>query len=201
MGQSLIHRAFPYVLLAAAAACAGLVVAAAWASLPAPKPVLANGHATERVEEFLTGPYAVRMLIVPAVLQLGISHFSVSLTDAETGDPVTGAAVTFAARGPEGVPRLGPVAAAGTQADPLVYGADLDLDRRGIWIVTVDIDGPLGQADLDRTLEVSASRGRTWAWVLFGPVVILLFGAWAWRRSRGSQMRGGGQGGGRGPLA
>ena len=197
--MGLIQRAFPYLLLAAV--CAGLAVTAALASFPAPKPVSANGHLTERVEEFRAGPYAVRMLIVPAVLQRGIVHFSVSLADAETGSPATGAAVTFAAKGPEGVPRLGPLPAAGAPEDPQVYGVDLDLDRRGIWIINVEIDGPLGQADLDRTLEVSASRGRTWAWVLFGPVVILLFGAWAWRRSRGSQMRGGGQSGGRGPLA
>ena len=189
--MGLVLRAHLRILLAPAlpAVCVGLIGAAVLISFTGLKPVFANGVTSPVVENAPAGPYEVQVGIFPGRPKMGIVHLSISMTDAEAGTTITDAVVMVMAKGPEGVPILGPFQAINTPRNPHLYEADVDLDRRGVWIVTLDMDSPLGKADLDFAVGISNTGGLNWAYALAGPILIVIFGTWAWRRSRGQQTR------------
>lgn len=180
----MIERTHPRIWAAIAilAICVGSIASSG------PNRVYANGNANPVVRNEQAGPYEVQVGMFPGNPQIGNLHLSITLVDAEAGSIITDAVVTVASRGPEGVPGPGPVQAAITSVDPQSYEADITLGRRGFWVLTLDMDSHLGKEDLDFTVNVSASRGLNWAYGLAGPIVIVLFGTWAWRRARGPRI-------------
>lgn len=112
----------------------------------------ANGGATQ-VFRARQGPYEITVGIIPPTPQVGILHFAVSLVEQSTLRPITGATVTIAAQGPQGL-AAGPIAATNTYGATNYYDANISLDAPGEWQFQLAVDSPMGKELVAFPLQV-----------------------------------------------
>ena len=131
-----------------------------------------QAHANGRVVEFdrqIAGPYEIALGKIPPSPIVGNLYLSILLTEAESKAPVLGAKVVVAAIGPsvEGEtspmrddPEIGPIVV-NPDPDPQNYAGYYDteqpivLDRPGMWMFTVSVDGKEGGAAAEFPVEVT----------------------------------------------
>jgi hypothetical protein len=153
-------------------------------------PVFANGGSRPLVTSARSGPYELQIGVLPGSPKVGDLHLSIQLTDAGGGPPITDAAITLAATGPDGAEDVPPVRAMIHPHSPEFYDADIHLDTAGNWILTVETRGGLGDASLDVPFEVSEADGIDIVLILAGGVALLAAGLWLfdrmanWRKRR-----------------
>ena len=145
----------------------GLVLALALALLA---PVPLSAHGGDLVFIGRAGPYKVLCYLLRSRGPDGapLMDYTVSLWDAEAGRPVDGATVMVRVEMPDG--EWGPA-----RADSFgnLYQVLIPRDPVGTWRVRVEIDGPLGRAEVAHSLKVRTGP-RTWFLWLFALVVIAI---------------------------
>ncbi len=149
----------------------------------------ANGATRQVVKSALAGPYELQVGLLPGSPKVGNLHLSIQVKDAGTGATITDAAVRLTASGPEGAVNVGPTQAVNTPQSPQYYDADIPLDTEGQWVLTLEVDGALGQASLDLTLDVQRGGGFNLIFLFAGALAVLTLAFWTWRRTRPRQRR------------
>ena len=149
--------------------------------------VWAGGDVSE-VFRGRAGPYEITLGVLPAEPALGRVHFSVTVTDAETSQPVTDAEVVLVAVDEHGREEY-QSRALNTPDDPLCYDANMIFEAAGPWTIVVKIDSEgAGKASADVPLEISeaALTPGVAGTVLFFAVLAVLTGGclYLWRSSR-----------------
>ncbi|MFQ5933854.1 MAG: hypothetical protein ACE5KI_04365, partial [Dehalococcoidia bacterium] len=158
-----------------------------FAGPPHPPTVYANGGVDVRtVVDEQVGPYYLFATASPATPEKGIVHFTFTLTDFETAELVTDAFIELIGTPPRefGSDPISFIVGV-SEMNPDNYDADASLDGAGDWAFSVLIDGPLGPAETDFTLNV-AEGGRDLATVLIVVLVfsVLLAALYGWTRRR-----------------
>lgn len=153
--------------------------------------VLAQSVPGERDRVHFVGDHDIQIFPTNLNLAAGSAHFSVVVTDPETGNPVPDARVVLvASHSEEGDP--GWAIATNTPVDPQLYNVHLKLDSTGMWVISVDVSSTLG-ADLVEvtTLEVpSFNRLTQGSWVFFGVFLAIVGGiAYVWLTARRNYRR------------
>lgn len=136
------------------------------------------------------GPHDVRVISVNTNLAAGFIQFSVLVFNAETGDAVPDAKVVLLTRNEEGLE--GWAIALNSPSLPEQYDARVNLESTGDWIISVDVESPLGRGGADvTTLHVPALQRYTNGSLVFFGVFVLLIGgvAYLWWSIRRSQRR------------
>ena len=127
-------------------------------------PTLANGSAIEVFRQ-QQGPYEVGVGVIPSTPVVGNLHLTIWVLEAASKQPITEAAVTMEAQGPEaGI--AGPVTALLTIAQ--YYDVNIPVGTIGEWQFQVTVESPLGTERVTFPLYV---RKATVTW---GPVIALL---------------------------
>ena len=152
-------------------------------SLPAL--VLAKGT-TQAQEPERAGPYLVSVSPSQFRTSIGQQLVAVTLLDATTGGPVTGASVTIrTVNETTGAP--GWANALSTPSEPRQFTAILRLNSPGRWRLSLDISSPLGEAmvDLPSTDVVGPSSSLA-GYLVYALVLsaILLGGVYIWRKTK-----------------
>ena len=153
---------------------------------------LASGQEAPEEVRINSGPYDIRALLVNSNLPAGFLQLSVLVRNAATGEPVPDARVVLITRhskdGYEGW-----ATALNSPVLPEQYDVRLNLDSTGEWVISVDIESPLGQAGGEiTTVEVPAlQRYTSGSLVFFGVFAVLVGGVayvwWSVRRDRRRQ--------------
>ena len=97
---------------------------------------------------------------------------TVTVLEAASKRPITGATVTIEAHGPE-APTAGPVVALSTVAAPRYYDATISLDSIGQWEFQVTVESPLGEERVAFPLQVREATVN-WGAVISMLVAVLL---------------------------
>ena len=138
-----------------------------------------------------TGPYDLLVIPVNTNLAAGFAQYSVVVRNAETGEPVPDAKVVLLADNEE-EGYEGWANALNSPANPEQYDARLNLDSTGKWLISVDVDSPLGRGGGEvAMLEVPAlQRYTSGSLVFFGVFAVILAGvAYLWWTARRTQRR------------
>ena len=165
--------------------------AAAAVALLAPISVSGQAWAAGDVVEVFAGragPYEVTLGVLPEEPALGRVHFSVTVTDAESSQPVTDAEVVLVAVDEHGREEY-QSRALNTPDDPLCYDANMIFEAAGSWTIVVKVDSEgAGKASADVLLEIAdpALTPGLAGTVLFFSVLAVLTGGclYLWRSSR-----------------
>ena len=149
---------------------------------------LANGAARIIVQDQPVGPY-VRVGIVPGTPTVGLLHLSILVRDAAAEAPVTDAAVSVVAVGPEGSGGPFRMDALNSLGNPQLYEGNLSLDVMGPWVLTLETDSPLGNATLEVPIEVRESSPINLTFIMLGAAVVLVAAALFWSQRLRSRHR------------
>ena len=177
----------------AASRAIAVTVAAAlllWLVLGAAR--VASGQESPDEVRIHSGPYDIRALLVNSNLPVGFLQLSVLVRNAATGEPVPDARVVLITRHLKD-DYEGWATALNSPVLPEQYDVRLNLDSTGEWIISVDVDSPLGQAGGQiTTVEVPAlKRNTSGSLVFFGVFAVLVGGVaylwWSVRRDRRRQ--------------
>jgi hypothetical protein len=139
------------------------------------------------------GPYQITLEEQLSGLSLGQAEFVITLRELATGRPVPGARVALWLQSPRSTDRAQSLALGGPDA-PGQYRARLNLDAPGIWLVAVEVSGPLGVGVVDAPpVAVPATRRfSSGSWVFIGVTLVLVAGSgyvyWSARRARRSAI-------------
>ncbi|MDP6549947.1 MAG: hypothetical protein QF659_07740 [Dehalococcoidia bacterium] len=136
--------------------------------------VAANGRAAA-VSSQESGPYRIKVGILPGRAVVGKNHLSVRLWSLASGETLTSATVEVSAAGPEGSTKLGPAAAV-SGLSPAFFETDLAFDVVGPWEVTVAVSSNLGETAILVPLEVRESGGGI-NLILMAAVVVMILAA------------------------
>lgn len=138
------------------------------------------------------GPYEVGVLTERSNLSVGRARFIITVHDAASKAPVPGAQILIRtkhqAEGTEGWS-----AAFGVPKFPGTYHAQTRLDSPGVWLVSIEIQGPLGDGTvLVAPMNVPDLRGYSaGSYVFIGLTLVLVGGAgylW-WSTARRNKQR------------
>ena len=190
LAASLANSKFFWAIFAAFAL--GIVFwVAAW---PMDSPQAQEGPSGEvRVS---AGPHDVRVIPVNSNLAAGFVQFSVLVRNAETGEVVPDAKVVLLAKNEE-AEYEGWATALNSPSLPEQYDARVNLESTGDWLISIDVDSPLGRGGADlMTLHVPAlQRYTSGSLVFFGVFAVLIGGvAYLWWSIRRNQRRKAAQG-------
>ncbi len=171
-----------------------VIFAVLWVGL-APQ-ALANGGAdTRTIFEGRTGGYEVVVTSTPGRPTEGLVHFTFSVSNAESGEIVTDAALELTARPPaESELAEASFQISKSELNPDLYDVDVRLEAEGIWALGLSIDGPVGTAMVEVPLEVRGPASKIFAIlivVLAFPLLLALLEIWRrWdrRKRRARQM-------------
>ena len=137
-----------------------------------------TAYANGRVIEWdlrTVGPYQIGFGKIPKTPIVGNFFLSILLTEAASNAPVLGAEVVISATGPavEGapdsprsMPELGPIVV-NPDPDPQNYPGYYDteqaivLDRTGLWMFTVSVEGAAGEGTAEFPVEVTTPNPIT----------------------------------------
>jgi len=141
---------------------AGLVAAfiIALFSMIAPSLVRAHGSGVEFNKREFAGPYEVALGVVPDPPAIGEMAVTLAIIELQTRTVVIGADITMTATGPDSTV-IGPLTVEADPTDPSFYDLRTSLNKEGIWIFTVNVDGPAGGGSADFTIEVKKSSSIT----------------------------------------
>ena len=150
-----------------------LLVLVASALTVAPSAVLeANGRVGQYMRS-VAGPYEIALGTIPDTPVVGVLHLTVTVSEAESKDPILDAEVTVAGTGPEGeTPEIGPILAVTNPRDPLYYDVSTSVDRTGLWSFRVSVSSGLGEASTEYLIDVRSPSPFVG---VFTWVTILLF--------------------------
>lgn len=126
---------------------------AALTNLPAAQ-VTPNNDALE-VFRGRQGPYEIAVSVQPEQPTVGTVHFSVTLLDAETSQPIQDAQVVVVAIAPQGEPRYGSPAL-NSPAVPSSYIGNITFYSPGQWNVEVRVQtAAQGEAEVSFPLDIA----------------------------------------------
>jgi hypothetical protein len=137
----------------------------------------ADGGAVQLSE--VVGPYRLSVFTSPTPLHTGPVDVSMLVQDASTNALVPDAIVTFHLS-PQNSPDETVTATASRAAatNKLLQAAQIELSQSGIWILSVEVDGPLGDVKAECNLEI----GEAWPhwlsllpWILWPALPVGLF--------------------------
>ena len=192
-----------------------LIAVAGFALRSSGDAVFANGATRLIVKDAEVGPYIIRVGILPGSPKVGLLHLSILVQDAAGAVAVTDATVLMTATSLElrsiecrfyrassttsgSLDGVGPgggtvqVQAFNTPQSPQLYEGNVPLDALGSWILTLDMDGPLGRGSLDVPLRVTESGGFNLLFVIIGAAAVLIVVSLVWsqrQRSRRSNSK------------
>ena len=158
---------------------------------PATPPLMAQEQEAREIQQ-TAGPYNIGVLTERSNLSVGRARFIITVNDEASGEPVTGAEIVIRikhqADGTEGW-----AAAFGVPKFPGTYNAQARFDSPGFYLVSVEVQGPLGDGTvLLETLYVPDLRGfSSGSFVFIGLTLVLVAGAayvW-WSASREKKRR------------
>ena len=134
------------------------------------------------------GAYEISLGVLPEEPALGRVHFSVTVSDAESSQPIADAEVVLVAVDEHGREEY-QSRALNTPDDPLCYDANITFESAGHWTIVVKVDSAgAGKGSVDVPLEVSdpALTPGPAGTVLFVVVLAVLTGGglYLWRSSR-----------------
>ena len=160
--------------------------------------VLANGGVDTRTifDEQVEG-YQVVVTSTPGNPTEGLVHFTFRISDPNTQEAITEAALSLSVTPPEesgleansfGINR--------STVNPDLYDVNVDMEAEGVWILALSIDGPLGTAEASFPLEVRGPASKIFAIlivVLAFPILLAMLEAWRrWDRRRKRARQNGG---------
>ena len=137
------------------------------------------------------GPHDVRVIPVSSNLAAGFVQFSVLVRNAVTGEVVPDARVVLLAKNEE-EEYEGWATALNSPDLPEQYDVRVNLESTGDWLISIDVDSPLGRGGADlMTLHVPAlQRYTSGSLVFFGVFAVLIGGvAYLWWSIRRNQRR------------
>ena len=144
----------------------------------------------ERIDRRLAvGGYRLFIEGEASNLSLGTALFSVAVLNDATGEPVSNARVVLRTQH-EGNGPAGWATALSIPERPEIYRAKMKLDYPGLWLVSVDVAGPLGRVETEvGTVIIPEPRQYLSGTLVFaGTSVILLLGTayvvWQIRRTQ-----------------
>ena len=151
--------------------------------------VYANGAARIIVQDRPVGPYLLRVGIVPGTPTVGLLHLSVLVRDAASESPVTDAAVSVLAVGPEGSGGPLRMEAVNSLQSPHLYEGDISLDVLGPWTLSLETESPLGTATLAVPIEVQESGPLNLIFVISVAALVLVVGVLFWSQLQRKRRR------------
>ena len=144
----------------------------------------ANGQ-TVSILETTRGPYDIGVRVSPPSPRVGSLHLSIVLLTADTGEPVTDAAVSVSAvgPGPESI-ELGPLNTYITPPTFNWYDLNIALAQEGEWRFKVDIARGEELTALEFPLSVTYARVN-WGVIIvvISAIPLLIAAAWYLRQS------------------
>ena len=158
---------------------------------PATRPLMAQEQQAAEIQQ-ISGPYDIGVLTERSNLSVGRARFIITVADQASGEPVTGAQILihikYQAAGTEGW-----AAAYSIPKFPGTYNAQARFDSPGFYLISVGIEGPLGDGTvLLEPLHVPDVRGfSSGSFVFIGLSLVLVAGAayvW-WSASREKKRR------------
>ena len=154
----------------------------------------ANGGAAE-IFRGRAGSYEIVVAILPEKPVVGTVHFSVTLRDIRTSEPVTDAEVDIVAHDPSGQPMY-QARALNTPGSPQRYEANISFESPGTWTLAVAVQSErLGSGEVTVPLEVeerAIGPGQVGSVVWLVVVAVLVGGAvYVWHSSRRAQRAAG----------
>ncbi len=149
-----------------------------------------RAHANGGVVEIFRGTggaYEIALGVLPEEAAVGAVHFAVTVSNAETPQPVTDAEVVLVAVDESGRPEY-QARALNTPDEPLYYDANITFESAGSWTIRVDVNSPgLGRASVDVPLEVRdplLTPGTSGTLLFVGTIAVLVGGGlFVWRSS------------------
>lgn len=164
------------------------VFAALWVGL-VPQ-VMANGGVdTRTIFEERVGAYGVVATSTPGRPTEGPVHLTFSVSDAETGETVTDAAIELTVTPPaESELTEASFSVDRSEVNPDLYDVDVRLEAEGVWRLGLSIEGPRGAAEMEFPLEVRGPASKIFAIlivVLAFPALLVLLEIWRrWDRRK-----------------
>lgn len=171
-------------------ACLALVFLLAFASLvPSLASAQQNGIEPYQVT---AGPYRIDVIANSSKLSLGSVRYTVMVFNAQNGRPVPDARVVVRARHQEeGIE--GWATALNTPITPESYRGQIELDRPGTWLMSVDVTSPLGRVAVEvPPQQVPQPRQSQAGGLVFASISGVLFigaGYLVWSIRRAQQKR------------
>ena len=143
------------------------------------------------VVHYLAGPYEIGVLTERSNLSIGRAVFTITVRDAQSGEPVGDARVVIRTshkvEGTEGW-----ASAFNSPNAPETYHAQVILEEPGIWDALIEIDSPLGTGNASvGSLQVPNSRTySSGSYVFLGVfAVLILGGGYLWWTTSRNQLR------------
>ena len=137
----------------------------------------ANGAVRLVVIDEVSGPYLLRVGVLPGDPTIGPLHVSTLIQDASGDTAVDDATVRVSVSG----------AGTASQADavnspqsPQLYEANLLLDSLGEWSVTLDIESDLGRASHTFAIRAAEEGGFNLMFVIAAAAAVLVVGSLVW---------------------
>jgi hypothetical protein len=185
LAATLLNRKLFWALFAAFS-LGSVTWAAAW-----PMDSVRAQEEASREVRVTAGPHDVRVIPVNTNLAAGFVQFAVLVRNAATGEVVPDARVVLLAKN-EKEGYEGWATALNSPDLPEQYDARVNLDSTGDWLISIDVDSPLGRGGADLvTLHVPAlQRYTSGSLVFFGVFAVLIGGvAYLWWSIRRNQRR------------
>ena len=134
------------------------------------------------------GAYEITLGVLPEEPALGRVHFSVTVSQAESSQPVADAEVVLVAVDESGRAEY-QSRALNTPDDPLCYDANITFESAGAWTIVVEVDTEgSGKASADVPLEISEpplTPGLAGTVLFFAVLAVLTGGGlYLWQSSR-----------------
>jgi hypothetical protein len=168
-------------------ACLTLAFLLAITSL-SPIPAFAQQNDTEPYQ-IRAGPYRIDVIANPSTLSLGSVRYTVMVFNAENAQPVSDARVLVRARQQEECAE-GWATALNSPVTPESYQAQIELDRSGTWLMSVEVISPLGRVEVEvPSQQVPQPRQSQAGGLVFASISgVLIIGAgylvWSIRRAQ-----------------
>jgi hypothetical protein len=153
-----------------------------------PVPALAQQSGTEPYQ-VNAGPYRIEVIANPSALSLGSVRYTVIVLNAQNAQPVSDARVLIRARHQgEGVE--GWATALNNPVTPESYQAQIELNRPGAWVMSVEVSSSLGRVAVEvpshRVPEPRQSRAGGLVFASISGVLVLgsVYLVWSIRRAQ-----------------
>lgn len=173
-----------------------VVALCTFAALDVPEASANGGVDTRTIFEEQVEGYQVVVTSTPGRPTEGVVHFTFSISDASDQSVVTDAILRLSMTPPaesDLVEASFEVGRSEVNAD--LYDVNVDMEAEGVWPLLLTIDGPLGVAEADFSLEVRGPSSKIFAIlivVLAFPMLLVLLEIWRrWdRRKKRAQQKG-----------
>jgi hypothetical protein len=127
------------------------------------------------------GPYLLRVATSPTPPRVMDLYIEVRVTEAATGAVVEDAQVVIEARlAEDGGAVIRETATHDIAPIPTEYAAHIQAPSAGLWLITIEVDGPIGTGDSSFLLTISNTLSLGWVIAIGAPiaglaVLILVF--------------------------